>query len=234
MFAGFRSRWTIPLLVGSFEGVCDLLCDRQRFVQGNRSPGDSISEGRPVDEFHHQRGHTGRILEPVNVRDVRVVERGQQLRLATEPRETFRIIRERFGQHLDGDVATELGVSSPIDLAHPARAEQRDDFIRAEAGAASQSQAAVDYTSGTAARTRSALSSGECLARTGTHQRRRFETIVSTQNDSHPRIDSRSASRVPSHILQVGRSIDETAVPLDGSPSSDRRKASSGTHSSDG
>ena len=62
-----------------------------------------------------------------------MVERGQHLRLALEACEAIGIERERVGDDLQRDVATELRIARAIDLAHPARAEGGDDLIRAEA-----------------------------------------------------------------------------------------------------
>ena len=63
-----------------------------------------------------------------------MVQRGQELRFALEPREVFGITRNRVRKHLDGDVAIERGIVRPVDLAHTACAKQGGDFIRAEAG----------------------------------------------------------------------------------------------------
>ena len=67
------------------------------------------------------------VLEAVDRRDVRMVERGEDLRLALEAREPLGIARERVGQNLQRDVAVELGVAGPIDLAHPAGADRRQN-----------------------------------------------------------------------------------------------------------
>jgi hypothetical protein len=45
------------------------------------------------------------------------------------------VVRERGGKNLDGDVASEPRIARAIDLAHAARADERDDFIRTEASA---------------------------------------------------------------------------------------------------
>jgi hypothetical protein len=62
---------------------------------------------------------------------VRVIQRGKNLGFAAETRESLRVVGERVGQDLQGDVATELCVAGAIDLAHAARPERRDDFVRA-------------------------------------------------------------------------------------------------------
>ena len=65
---------------------------------------------------------------------------GQQLRFALEARETLGVLRERRGQHLDRDVATELRVPRAVHLAHAAGAERRDDLVRPEAQTRGQAQ----------------------------------------------------------------------------------------------
>ena len=51
--------------------------------------------------------------------------------------ETISIVRDRFRQYFDGYVTPELGVVRLIDFSHPASANLRDDFVRAETGASS-------------------------------------------------------------------------------------------------
>ena len=65
-------------------------------------------------------------------------ERRDDLRFALEPGKGARILGERPGDHLDGDVAIELGVAGPIHLPHPAAANQRQDFVGAESRAGSK------------------------------------------------------------------------------------------------
>ena len=61
-------------------------------------------------------------------------QRRHRLRLALEPRERGRILRQPFGQDLDRDVAIQLRVAGAVDLAHAARAERGNDFVRTELG----------------------------------------------------------------------------------------------------
>jgi len=58
-----------------------------------------------------------------------VVERGEELRLALEARHALMVAGERFGQQLEGDLASEPRVARAPDLAHAARAEERDDLV---------------------------------------------------------------------------------------------------------
>jgi hypothetical protein len=43
------------------------------------------------------------------------------------------MLRKRRGQNLYGNVAVELGVAGAIYLAHPSRANRRNDLVRSEA-----------------------------------------------------------------------------------------------------
>src|SRR5262249_10573441 len=49
-----------------------------------------------------------------------------------EPGEPLGVPRHRIGKHLDRDLAMQLRVFRPVDLAHPSRAERRENFVRAE------------------------------------------------------------------------------------------------------
>jgi hypothetical protein len=120
------------LLVRRFERLSDLLRDLERFLDRHRATSDPISERRPIDEFHHQRVYAIRVFEPMDMRDVLMVERCEHLRFTCEAGETLGIVREEVGQNFEGDVALELRVLGPIHLSHPASTEQGNDFVRAD------------------------------------------------------------------------------------------------------
>ena len=65
-----------------------------------------------------------RLFDPVDGRDVGMVQDGERLRFAREPRQPIRIIRERVRQDLQGDIAIELRVAGPLHLAHAAFADR--------------------------------------------------------------------------------------------------------------
>jgi len=44
--------------------------------------------------------------------------------LALEPHQPVGVFRERFGENLDRDVATDPRVAAPVNLAHTARSER--------------------------------------------------------------------------------------------------------------
>src|SRR5258705_13903220 len=73
------------------------------------------------------------VFEPVDAANVRMVQGGEELSFALEPREPLRVLSHRGQQHLDRDVAIQLRVARAIHLAHPTRPKQGDDFVRTEA-----------------------------------------------------------------------------------------------------
>jgi hypothetical protein len=123
------------LRVRRFQRLANLLRDGQRLVQGDRALRDTIRERRALDEFHHQRADPVRVFEAVDVRDVRMVERGQHLRFAAEPREAVGVVRHLREQDLDRDLAMQVRIARPIDFAHAPGAQQGNDFVRAETSA---------------------------------------------------------------------------------------------------
>ena len=87
------------LVVRRLERVGDLPRDRHRLVERNRPLSDAVRERRPLDQLQHQRLDTlAGFFEAVNRGDVRMVERGEHLRLAPEPREPLRIGGEGSGR----------------------------------------------------------------------------------------------------------------------------------------
>ena len=88
---------------------------------GNRTPREADRQILAFDEFHDERTTAAGFLEPVDRRDRRMTERGQDLRLPLKSGHAVVVIREGVGQDLDGDVAIEARVRGAVDLAHPAR-----------------------------------------------------------------------------------------------------------------
>ena len=123
------------LRVRRFEGVGDLSRDGQRVGERQPAPGrEPIGQRRTVDQLHDERRRRRGVLQPVDVRDVRVIECREDLRFSPEACKAFRIARDRRGQHFQRDVAVELGVARPVDLAHTPDADGADDLIRTESG----------------------------------------------------------------------------------------------------
>ena len=57
---------------------------------------DDVRERLTVDEVHHQRAHAARVLEAVDLRNVRMIEGREHLRLALETGETIGIGCEKL------------------------------------------------------------------------------------------------------------------------------------------
>ncbi len=135
------------------ERLGNLLRDGQGLVErhsglprrsaSSAKAGDALRQVVALDEFHHERGDATAFFEAVDRGDVGMVQRGERLGFPREARQAVRVMRERRGQHLDGDVAVELCVARAPHLAHPAFAERRGDMVNAEAGAGSQGHVCV-------------------------------------------------------------------------------------------
>src|SRR5437879_4594823 len=64
-----------------------------------------------------------------------MIERGEHLRFTLEAGHAVGVGGEVREQDFERDVAAETRVASAVDFAHAARAEQRDDLVRADFGA---------------------------------------------------------------------------------------------------
>ena len=67
-----------------------------------------------------------------------MIERREHFGLALKPRQPLAIVSDIGGQHLDRDLALQLGIPGAIDLAHSAGAERRYDFVRTQLSAGRQ------------------------------------------------------------------------------------------------
>ncbi len=113
-------------------------------AMGNGDPRASGS-GQPllqrfaIDEFEQQKLHdTQRVagvgfFEPVDRPDLGMVERGEHLRLAGEPRDAIRIAGEAARQRLQRDISAEFAIARAVDFAHSACRNRRHDLVRAQA-----------------------------------------------------------------------------------------------------
>jgi hypothetical protein len=91
-----------------------------------------LRQRRPLDEFHDERMHAVRLLEPVNRGDVGMIEGRERSGLALEARDALRVARDRVGQHLDRDLPPERRVGGAIHFAHTADANEGADFVGAD------------------------------------------------------------------------------------------------------
>ena len=116
---------------------------RQRFVDRDRSARETIGQRRALDELHHERTYavslsSGAFLEAVELRDVLVVQRCEDLCLTLKPRNAFGIVSEVVRENLDRDVAAQLRVACAIHLAHPTRTKVELYLVHADTRARSK------------------------------------------------------------------------------------------------
>jgi hypothetical protein len=128
------------LFVFGFERFGDLFRDHQRLVDRNGSTHEALREVFSFDQLHHECPDTVRPFETVDVRDVPVVQRGEDFGFSLEPSETIEIVDKRFGQDLQRDIVIQLGIARSMHLAHAPFADRGSDFVRTEARARRQGQ----------------------------------------------------------------------------------------------
>jgi hypothetical protein len=116
------------LLVRGIEGPCDLLGDIERIGERNppatRRSGNELLDCRAVNEFHDQRLRIAIVLEAVQRRDIRMIQRGQQARLALESLNRLGVGSAGLRQNLERDLTFEFRIARAIDLAHATHADQ--------------------------------------------------------------------------------------------------------------
>ena len=116
-------------IVSRREGVGHGNTDLEDSGQRHALVGADLIETPAFDELHRQEVDAAVFLNREQGHDVWVIEPGDGLRLALEPRETLRISGCFGGQDLQGDIAFEPGVAGAVDLAHAPLAEQIDDLV---------------------------------------------------------------------------------------------------------
>jgi hypothetical protein len=119
-------------LMGAFERISDLPRDRECFIDRDRTLRDPIRESRTLDELHDQEGTGLAFFDAMNVRDIRMVERGENLRFAPKARQSIDIRCDGGKKNLDRDVAIQFRITGPIHLAHAAHADERSNVVASE------------------------------------------------------------------------------------------------------
>ena len=122
------------LVMRGFERVGNLFRNRQRVGKRHRTARDERRQVVTRDQLHDERKRGARVLEPIDSGDVRMIERGQDLRFAPKSGEPLRIGREEGGKDFERDLAIEFGIPGAIDLAHTAGPDSRQDFVRGPDG----------------------------------------------------------------------------------------------------
>jgi hypothetical protein len=91
-----------------------------RNASGTGGPAEIL----PFHQFKYEPVGNAGFLHSVNRCDIGVVQRSQSPRFTAQAREAVGIARKLGGQRLHGDVPTEFRIARPINLAHPASAQE--------------------------------------------------------------------------------------------------------------
>ena len=117
------------LPVRGFERLGDLHGDGQCFIERYRAPRDTLGQILALDQFHHERGRGAGSLQSIDGGDVRMIQRRQDLGFALEAGQPFGVAGHLGRENLQRDLAFEVGIGRPVNLAHPAGAQQAGDFV---------------------------------------------------------------------------------------------------------
>ena len=124
------------------------MCGCQPLGEGRRNldgldPGkprlcEPLPQRLPLEQLSDGVGDALIGTKVVDGEDVRMRQGGHRLRFALEPFERVAVVRQMLGEHLDGDVAVESRVVSPVDFAHSTGADECDDLVGPEHRAESE------------------------------------------------------------------------------------------------
>ena len=91
ILAGLRSRWMMPCSCAASSASAIWRAMASASSRGNGPAREARGEVLAVDELHDERARSFALLETVDMRDVRVIERGERLGLALETRRPFAV-----------------------------------------------------------------------------------------------------------------------------------------------
>ena len=116
----------------------DLPRNDERVGKRHRTRADHVRKRSAFDQLEDEIPVCANLLDAEDLADVLMMECREHLRLALESHDTLGVIQQRVGERLARDVSIEPRIARPIDLAHAARAEPGDDFVRADVWAKHQ------------------------------------------------------------------------------------------------
>ena len=126
------------LAVSAVQRVRDLPTEAQDVACFQRTFRQSIVERLTIHELHDDEDPVVVFPDIEECADMRMVERGDGARFDLESVTSVGPPVRLRRKHLHGDDAIEACVARLVDLPHPPGANQRQDFVRAESGAAWQ------------------------------------------------------------------------------------------------
>src|SRR5262245_23068138 len=120
------------LLVRCFERLRDLLRDRQRLIELDRTAAGALRQVLALDQLHHKRLHPRRSFEAIDRRDVGMIQRRERLRFPLEAGEALDVAGKAVRQDFDRHLAAEARVDRAIHRAHSTFAKLGQDRVRAD------------------------------------------------------------------------------------------------------
>src|SRR5260370_17584299 len=129
---GFNVAVDDALSVCRIERVGDFHGEFEKFVDGNRPPGDSFTQCLPCQQFHYDEGLPIVLADVVDGAYVRMIQRRSGASFRLEAAKALAIGAVKSGENVDGTGPVETSGARTIYLAHAARAQRRLDLIRPE------------------------------------------------------------------------------------------------------
>ena len=122
-------------LVGRVQGGSDLADDSHRPRRAQRArPLQKPCQVSAFDQAHLDEELPVDLPVVVDGDDMRFGQSAGGVGFPLQPRAKSRVVGQLRGDQLDGDDAPLAGVLGPVDLAHPASAQQLDQLVGAEPG----------------------------------------------------------------------------------------------------
>ena len=128
-FSGFRSRWTIPAACAAARASASWSARSIASRTDQSGVGKQLPQGAAAHELHRDVRELALFADSVDRDDVRVVEGGGEPGFLLEPPQIGGPAGGRARKHLERDLAAKREVPCAIDLAHPARALERQDLV---------------------------------------------------------------------------------------------------------
>jgi hypothetical protein len=97
--------------------------------------GDEVRERQSVNELQDECADAVGVLEIIDLRDVGVIECRKHLCFTFETRQVVNIACDRLRQNSYCDITIQFRITCAVDLTHAAAANERQDFVSAEASA---------------------------------------------------------------------------------------------------
>ena len=94
-----------------------------------RAARENVAQALAFEQLRNHEGRAVMLPDIVNTENVGMIERSDGASLLLETPQAVGIGGERGGQNFDGDIASQTLIAGAINLAHAARADQRNEFV---------------------------------------------------------------------------------------------------------